>query len=60
VKGAIGIPVKISIVYHAKARGRVYCRANLPQSIPTVPGLYYVSFQTLHNLIYLFILHTAC
>jgi hypothetical protein len=45
VKGAIGIPVKISIVYHAKARGRVYCRANLPQSIPTVPGLYYVHFK---------------
>ena len=40
VKGAIGIPVSMSIDYIAKARGTCYCRSSLPKVIPSTPGVY--------------------
>mmetsp|Transcript_34848 Transcript_34848/g.71166 ORF Transcript_34848/g.71166 Transcript_34848/m.71166 type:complete len:206 (+) Transcript_34848:36-653(+) len=36
----VGIPVSSSIKYHAKARGTMRCRCDLPNQLPKEPGIY--------------------
>ena len=44
IKGCVGIPVELTIVYKMKGRGRLSCQATVP-AIPSAPGVYPVDVR---------------